>query len=210
MILYVNGDSHSAGYDAGGPIFSYGKHLAKKFNAQFKCSATPGCSNDRIIRTTREFLKNNNPDIVVIGWTSWEREEWIHNGKYYCVNCSGHSVLPKELELKYKNWVIDKDHNSILDERKYHQQIWDLHQELLDKNIPHLFFNCYLCFNNMVTFNDITYDWGLNYLDPYNVESTYWHYLNNQGFESNQYLHFGADAHVAWADFLYPHLTKLL
>ena len=206
MILYVNGDSHSAGYEAGGIEHSYGKHLADKLNAELICHAKPGCSNDRIIRITKEYLKNNTPNLIIIGWTTWEREEWLHNEKYYCVNSSGHSRLPADLQPKYKEWVLSKDHNSINDERLAHQKIWDLHQELKTKKIPHIFFNCYLNFTNIVLFNDPQFDWGDNYLDPYTKDSPYWHYLTKQGYKSNQHLHFGEDAHQAWAN----HLTNVI
>ena len=42
MILYVNGDSHSAGHDAGGPAHSYGKHIADWLSANFVCDAIAG------------------------------------------------------------------------------------------------------------------------------------------------------------------------
>jgi len=209
LILYVNGDSHSSGHDAGGSSASYGKHLADKLKAEFVCQATPGGSNNRILRTTREYLKTNIPDCIVIGWTTWEREEWSHNGQHFCVNGSGHTGLPKELQQRYKNWLISKDHNGLADEQPAHQEIWALHSELTEKQIPHLFFNCYLYFQNIGIFKEPKFDWGDSYLDPYG-DNTYWNYLNSQGFKSNNWYHFGADAHRAWADYLYPQLTKII
>mgnify|MGYP003350625948 CR=1 FL=1 len=91
-----------------------------------------------------------------------------------------------------------------------HQKIWDLHQELVDKKIPHLFFNCYLNFTNIVIFGDPMFNWEDCYLDPYSDNSPYWHYLTKLGYKSNQHLHFGADAHQAWAEFLIPYLTNQL
>ena len=32
-----------------------------------------GCSNDRIFYSTIEYLNNNSVDVLVIGWTNWER-----------------------------------------------------------------------------------------------------------------------------------------
>ena len=209
MILYVNGDSHSYGHDAGGPQFSYGKHLADKLHADFICHAKSGSSNSRIVRTTREYLKTNTPNCIIIGWSTWEREEWLHNGQYFSVDGSGCSNLPKELQQQYKNWVITKDHNNLADEQLAHQEIWNLHLELLEKQIPHLFFNCYLYFENINIFNQPKFDWGDNYLNPYDTV-TYWNYLNGQGFKSNKWHHFGADAQETWANYLYPYLTKII
>jgi hypothetical protein len=209
LILYVNGDSHSFGHDAGGPGASYGKHLADKLKAKFVCQATAGGSNSKILRTTREYLKTNTPNCIVIGWSTWEREEWLHNGQYFSVNGSGHNNLPKELQQQYKNWLISKDHNCLADEQLAHQEIWALHLELIEKKIPHLFFNCYLYFENISIFKEPKFDWNNNYLDPYG-DNTYWNYLNSQGFKSNNWHHFGADAHRAWANYLYPQLTKII
>ena len=205
MILYVNGDSHSCGYDAGGIDASYGRHLADKLNATLICDAVGGASNARIIRTTNEYLANNNPDFVIIGWSTWEREEWFYEENYYNVNSAGADVLPIGLVEKYKTWVIEESHNYQNNNNKAHTLIWDFHLSLIERNIPHLFFNCYTHFlsgNN---------HWGNNYVNPYSKEFTYYFWLQSQRFKPSnpKYFHYGADAHVAWADFLYPHLTKI-
>ena len=111
MILYVNGDSHSAGAEAinshcfaeDDPLFhalgriphpdnervSYGCLLANALYAVLVCDAESGSSNDRIIRTTQEYLKTEKPDAVIIGWSTWEREEWLHDGQYWQINAGG-------------------------------------------------------------------------------------------------------------------------
>ena len=205
MILYVNGDSHSCGHDAGGIDFSYGKYLANSLDATLVCAARSGSSNARIIRTTTEYLKNNTPDFIIIGWSTWEREEWLFDGKYYNVNSAGSDVLPKELVNQYKQWVIDKSHNYEENETIAHQYISEFHSVLTNKNIPHLFFNCYSDFHTVSQ-----QDWNRCYISPYDVELTYWKWLTNNGYKSNKWFHYGADAHIAWADFLLPHLTNIL
>ena len=97
MILYVNGDSHSAGAEAVVPYCyaqddhlyralgrkphpdneraSFGCLLANKLNAILHCDAESASSNTRIIRTTRDYIKNEGaPDFILIGWSTWERE----------------------------------------------------------------------------------------------------------------------------------------
>lgn len=208
MILYVNGDSHSAGHDAGGVEFSYGRHLATALTSKFVCDAKAGGSNARIIRTTNIYLENNTPDCVVIGWSTQEREEWFYKGKYYDVNGSGSDVLPIELDQRYKTWVIEYAHNYADHDRESHKLIWDFHLSLIERNIPHLFFNCYSYFTHV----EIKYDWGSNYIDPYSKESTYYFWLESKGYQPSnpKYYHYGPDAHIAWADFLLPHLTKVI
>jgi len=84
MILYVNGCSHTAACDANvehawaeddpeyykwGQVphpenlkVSWGKKLSEMLRAtEFYCDAQSGGSNPRILRTTREWIKNN-PD----------------------------------------------------------------------------------------------------------------------------------------------------
>ena len=80
MIVYVNGDSHSAGGEAVNPYcfanddplywalgrqphpdnlrVSYGCELANMLYAVLECDAESSASNDRILRTTHEYLSN--------------------------------------------------------------------------------------------------------------------------------------------------------
>jgi hypothetical protein len=136
MILYVNGDSHSVGV---GSDKNFAEALADKFNLTLVNQAGVGASNQRIIRTTREYLKDNTPALVVIGWSTWEREEWFYQGSYYNVNSSGSESLPKDLEEQYKTWVTEQNADTIdLKSQHWHQEIYRLHQDL--GNIPHVFF----------------------------------------------------------------------
>jgi hypothetical protein len=225
MILYVNGDSHSAGaeavnaycfanddpfYHALGRIphpdnerVSYGCNIANELFALLYCDAESASSNARIIRTTREYLRHNKPDAIIIGWSTWEREEWLHNGIYWQVNAggAGHD-WPDAVKDQYKNYITNLDWESA--EQQAHKDIYELHTELSDLKIPHLFFNTYSYFKQPIT------DWCDNYLDPYSPDLTYYKWLTDQGFESNSSYHFRADAHRKWAEFLFPHLTKLL
>ena len=226
MILYVNGDSHSAGAEAvvpycfaeDDPLYrglgrqphpeneraSYGCLIANELNAILHCDAESASSNSRIIRTTREYLKENKPDIVVIGWSTWEREEWLHDGVYWQVNAGGMgNDWPVEIKDRYKQYVISINRERC--EQQAHHDIYEFHKELNDKKIPHLFFNSYSDFVNQPMV-----DWADCYIEPYDPEMTYWKWLTNQGFQSLPSYHFRADAHRKWAEFLLPYLTRLL
>lgn len=213
MLLYVNGDSHSAGHDAGGPSLSYGKHIANYLKADFICEAIPGCANDSIIYRTKKFLENKTPDLVIIGWSTWERETWDHLGQSYNITASGFDNVHPDLKEKYKQWVIDSCEPEFQQVKEYnnHQKIWDFHQLLLDKNIKHFFFNCYSYFFYITAFNKTKHNWCNNYLDPYSKDSTYYFWLESKGFQpaNPQYYHYGADAHYAWAEHLLPHIQLL-
>jgi hypothetical protein len=218
MILYVNGDSHSEGYDAvdpgPNPEYSYGKILADKIGFEFVCDASAGCSNDSIIRRTQNYLNNNKPDLLIIGWTTWERQEWEYQGKYYNVTGSGFDQLPQPLHNKYKQFVIDSASSDMQWqlENKNYEKIVSLHENLKIKQIPHLFFNCYSHFFYRTQHSQSKKDWGYSYIDPYNQNFTYFYWLKQKGFAPSnpQFYHYGADAHRAWAEFLLPKVQTIL
>lgn len=232
MILYINGDSHSAGAEAvnnycfveDDPKYwrergnqtphpdnlkvSYGNILAGMINATLVCEAQSAGSNSRIIRTTRQYLQKNIPDYIVIGWTTWEREEWydVDEDRWYQVNASGVDVVPPKWSQRYKEFVINVDWDKKI--LYWHEQIWLFYQELKQLQIPFLFFNCDLSFKDINI--DARYDWGKNYLDPYSETFSYGKYLIQSGINPNKWYHFGPEGHSKWANYLLPHLTKLL
>jgi hypothetical protein len=212
MIFYVNGDSHSAGTDAGGINASYGRYISNALNFRLFTDATAGASNFKILRTTREFLKKQRPDLVIIGWTTWEREEWVdQNGKRVQVN-AGPVNVPIDLRDKYKEWVITATSPEFLQEREnfFHNEIYKLHSDLKNENIPHLFFNTYLYFQYIKDLDLPKFDWGNNFVNPYEKESTFYYWLENQGFFPIKNNHFGKEGHDAWANFLIQRLTYIL
>lgn len=226
MILYVNGDSHSAGAEAVVPYCfaeddylyrglgrrphpdneraSYGCLIANHLNAILHCDAESASSNSRIIRTTRDYLQEYTPDIIIIGWSTWEREEWLLNDRYWQVNAGGigHD-WPSEIKERYKKYIAQIDWNVY--EQQAHNEIFAFHKELQEQNIKHLFFNCYSDFVNQPMV-----DWNDCYVEPYDPDMTYWKWLSDNGFKSNDAYHFRADAHRKWAEFLLPRLTRLL
>jgi len=237
MILYINGDSHSAGAEAvtyhafandgnkywGTPHrhphlenlqVCFGTRLASALNADWINHAESGSSNQRIIRSTEVFLETSNiKDLVVlIGWSTWEREEWLHNGVYYQVTASGTDTVPKELQDKYKQWVIETSAKTAENELHWHQTIYNFHLKLKARGVRHLFFNTYRYFAHIKQNNLQRFNWGNNYIGPYNQDLTYYYWLKENGFSTvapNSY-HYGADAHAKWAEFLKPHLTTIL
>jgi hypothetical protein len=150
MILYVNGDSNSAGAELLDKKLSWPALLAQRLNFQLLNLAQSGASNDRILRTTQEFLNTNTKNIfVIIGWTSWEREEWLYQNNYYDVNASGYQHLPEGIIQQYKQWVTQQnDLARKTKSKQHHERIYELHQKLTQKQIPHLFFNALMPFQH--------------------------------------------------------------
>ena len=230
MILYANGCSHTAAAEAvlpygfaedDGKLYHLGRrphpvnleaswctHLARDLSMTLVCDAESASSNDRIIRTTHEWIANN-PDklsdtFMVIQWTTWEREEWLHNGTYYQVNASGVDWVPKDLQLRYKQYVANHDYWAKTQE--WYKKIWELHVELSDRKVTHLFYN------GWSTFSDIPdkKDFGKSYLGPYSRDLSYNSVLVNNGFEwvSPNSYHFDAKGHCFWANYVLQYIKQ--
>ena len=196
MLLYANGDSHTAPW-------SYVDIIGEELAFEFVNQAQGGCSNAGIIRRTRDYLKHTTPDLVIIGWSTWEREEWQHNDQFFNVNSSGYDVLPIELQDQYKDWVTTQTQKTLNKKSKYwHTKIFEFHQEL--GTIPHVFFNCMYHFFNI----KYTYPWGKSFIGPYNNDLSYYHWLKAQGCEADDWYHYKADGHRVWAKRLINYIKE--
>jgi hypothetical protein len=225
MILYANGCSHTAAAEAVVPdafavddgrvgidrrphplnlAASWCSHLAHDLGMTLHCDAESASSNDRIARTTREWISANTDQLhdvfMVIQWTTWEREEWLHCGTWYQVNASGADWVPEELQQRYKQFVIDV--NWAEKTQQAHDQIWALHTELQDRSIPHLFYNGYSTFDRIQKH----YNWGTNYLQPYYQSGSYYAVLQQNGHVPTIGYHFDAKGHCFWAKYLLQYI----
>jgi hypothetical protein len=229
MILYVNGDSHAAAAECVNPHAwamddglywglgqrphpdneraSFGCELANWLNAILCLDAQAGGSNQRIMRTTRNWLNQQDQvdDVfVVVQWSTWERQEWFYEGKWLQVNASGIDHVPLELQAQYREFVIGIDWAAVTESA--HQSIWNFHQELQEKNIKHVFFNG----NNHFESVQSKRNWHNCYIEPYNPSYTYHNVLKNNGFRtvSPESWHFGPDAHCFWAEYLLHYINS--
>ena len=234
-MIYVNGDSHCAGAEAINDYcfaqddprylawgsrahpdnipYTFGYKLATTLNQPFLLEAESGSSNDRILRTTKSFIENtkNKKDMfIIIGWTTFEREEWpieeIENG-YIQISASGRDMVPKWMEEEYKNWVIKQTPDMhIQKEILWHNKINQFHLELKDQNIKHLFFNTYW---HLRIKNTGMLEWHDQYIDPYDRDSTFYFWCKNKGFEPRKEgWHYGVDAHNAYFLYLLDKVKK--
>ena len=226
MILYVNGDSHSAAAEAVNPFgwacddanyfylgtaphpnnlaVSWGRLLSDAMKMGLHNDSQSGGSNDRIIRTSRDWLAARKDPaqnvFVVVSWTTWERQEWNDHGTWWQVGASGTDSVPSYLVERYKNFVTDIDWQQCME--NCHAKIWQWHQELLDQGIRHLFFNGNNDFNRIP--KSQRHKWGPSYISPYDAHMTYSQWLLDHGFETvapNSW-HFGREAHAAWGRFV--------
>jgi len=227
MILFVNGDSHTAAAEAvnscafaeddpamiqlgriphpANLAVSWGRMISLTLKAGFHCAAESASSNSRILRTTRDWVSQQrglDDVLVIIQWSTWEREEWLHEGVYYQVGASGIDDVPQPLQEKYRNFVIGTDWK--LKTEQAHEEIWKFHNELKSNGIKHIFFNG----NN--DFSQITnhLDWGHNYIGPYDPKQTYNSIIRAQGIDTvapNSW-HFGKDGHSYFHRFMLQYI----
>lgn len=209
MIFYVNGDSNSNGSECKDLDTSWPNLLAKRLGFALVNEAKSGTSNPGIMRVASQALAHSNQKtFVIIGWTSWEREEWLHRGQYYDVNAGGHNTLPNELHEEYKQWVtLQGPNQQAIKSRSMHEQIHRLHRSLLDRRIPHLFFNALMPFQHNLL-DPVHKDWGKNYLGPYDNELSYYWYLKNHGWHPTDNNHYADDAQWVWAEVLYNYIQE--
>ena len=223
MILYVNGDSHTAAAEAVNPYafaeddpqyfymgrvahpnnlaVSWGKLLSLSLRSGFHCAAESASSNTRIMRTTREWLANrtsNNDVLVIIQWSTWEREEWLIDSTYYQINASGIDNVPTNHQQQYKEYIANIDWQQRTEQA--HNEIWMLHNELEKKKIKHIFFNGNNDFSKIQTQKD----WGESYIAPYDSTMTFDYIVKKQGFETvaAKSWHFGQNAHSYFHRFM--------
>ncbi len=232
MILYVNGDSHTAGAEAVNPhafaeddsalwnmgraphpdnlAVSWGKLLADQLDAEFVCDAESAASNTRIMRTTRQWLLDNptayRDSLVIIQWSTWERQEWLIDGVYYQVNSSGQDMVPEHMRETYKQYIVNVNWKESRDQA--HEEIWNFHQSLNLMGVRHIFFSGNTSFQGIGTAEVQQHQWGTSYIKPYDAAGTYHGWLRNNGFNTvaKDSWHFGKEAHSFWADYMLQYI----
>lgn len=219
MKLYINGDSHTAAAEAVNPhafaeddgdlyhlgrqphpdnfAVSWARQLATLMGAGLTCDAESASSNQRILRTSRAWLRENQPDLVIIQWSTWERQEWLIDGVYYQINASGVDQVPESHHKHYRDFVINVDWPACT--QQAHHDIWQFHLELNAQQIPHVFFNGNSDFSRVTN----RQNWLMNYIAPYDPSRTFDSILRQNGHQPRpNSWHFGPDAHSFFAQFM--------
>lgn len=227
MILYVNGCSHTAAAEAVNPhVFacddgseehwrlgkqphpdndrvSWGYRLANLLGSAYVNNSESASSNFRIMRTARAWLEENreiwSDVLVVIQWSTWERQEWLIDGEYYQINASGIDQVPDAYQARYRQYILDVDWTECT--QYWHKEIWRFHQQLQLWGVRHVFFNGNSHFGEIA---QAPFDWYHNYMQPYTESGTYNQILRSNGFKpvNPTSWHFGEDAHCFWARYM--------
>jgi hypothetical protein len=150
------------------------------------------------MRTTRAWLQQQHSledTLVIIQWSTWERQEWVHDDTWYQVNASGIDAVPKDLQDQYQQFISHVDWSET--RQQAHNEIWQFHRELHLNHVRHVFFNGNSDFSGV----ENRHDWGVNYMAPYDPANTYNSVLRNYDFATVRpdSWHFGKAAHCFWA-----------
>ena len=224
--LYVNGDSHVAGayldkmYQ---PDISFAGQLAKKHNVNYVNDALAGGSNDRIIRTSKQYLKDADPltTAVFIVWSTFERTEWFYENKWHQI-CGQPLYEPNsnqklnQMWKEYTNafWQDTNEKNSIFYlsraiETQY--KIKEFSVWLTLKGFKHLFCHAHSSFFYKKTGFEIEWNddiWLCN--KPYDISVTFCSKVTDLGHEPDKCWHFDAKAHKDYADYISEEFDKFL
>lgn len=231
MKLYVNGDSHAAAAEAvnthafaeddqqyfylgraphpDNKRVSWSRSAADMLKAHLHLDAESASSNQRIIRTTREWLSEQssfNDVLVIIQWSTWERQEWLINGTYYQVNASGIDDVPASHQEQYKEFVRGVDWQQCTE--RAHNEIWQFHSELEQQNIKHVFFNGNNSFESIAEAE--RQEWGKSYIGPYDSAQTFDAVLQQNGFDTVSPIsyHYGKESHSFFARYMLQYIIK--
>lgn len=143
MIL-ANGCSFTEGYDLESTDLAWPSQLGKIKNIPVHNIALGGASNDRISRTLKEALVTIRPEIVVVGWTTIDRNELHHRDGFYVRATSQNCLveceeIPNDVDLLHQNW-LKYNHNSWINYRDWIYSVLFFQQFFEELKIPYLFF----------------------------------------------------------------------
>jgi len=219
--LYVNGDSHTAGTyleNLSDNKKCFSALLANRYDLTHTNEALAGGSNNRIIRLSKEHLRNADPTrtVVLIGWSTFERTEWHVDGQWHQI--CGQPLYEIKIPKLKKYWkdYTDKVWNdpnwTFYHARSIECQhdILDFHHWLKKKNFKHLFFHAHKEFTVDKIFR---LDWPGNIWlgnDPYNASLSFTQHSLKKGHSPDAWYHFDYDAHKDYADFIRGDFEKIL
>lgn len=175
--------------------------FANLVDQSFRCWAKNGASNYWIDSHIEYFLSDTswpNDTCLFVGWTSFEREEWPWLYSNISV-CGGPDFgIPEPMKARYNQWketLTDDYMQACID--LWHERIFQVHEQLRDSNIPHLFWTTY---NNFKSVQDQR-DWHGSFYKPYDVDGCMvkWFDANDIKAIDSDPFHYDPSAHQAWA-----------
>lgn len=229
MFLYANGCSHAAGseieYDD--QDFCYQKsfigHLAKSLNIDSFNNSAAGGGNDRIIRTTLNFIetkKEENFDLgklfVLIAWSGPNRREFLHaknNVNYFLfpslitletkADIRMANTIPEELINYYEYELLEMADSQF--NNRFISSILLMESYLKQHNIKYLFISSFWNFDNIESRDNLKLYNSIDkkyFLDGGNGLGNFWQYSKSKNFVTSERGHYREDAHIEYSKVL--------
>jgi hypothetical protein len=239
--LVVNGCSHAAGSDID-PLDvepsgwsahrAFGKHLADSLGWDYVNIAMPGGSNERIVRTTIEWVgqasrdPSQPPPFVLVMWTGHARFEVYDDRRCCWLNlCPGIEATPYfddysfELQRYFRYHVLVRTTRTETATRFWLDVVL-LQSYLEAKGIDYLFCNGYQSLDNGADFEVFARQLNRRrYYEPFDNSRSFWWQLKHDGYRVRVppdgvvprgfQGHYGEDGHRRWADRMLEVLEQL-
>lgn len=224
MRYFAMGDSNMIGANTNPLHRNYGPRadnffniVANHFDFKFDCMAKNGASNDHIMRITEQWINNTDCDnkekFVFIGWSTWERQEYLIDNQYYDIDgwlINNAQGLPAQLQQHMLEMKKQIDSNpDYMDEQAmiWAERIHYFAQSLEARGIGYLFWNAYMKLLKPIPVDKFVFDhrYVLPYTDCFN-QYFYLKQVRNCKPIDNDPYHFDADGHRKWAEFLIQYI----
>lgn len=212
--------------------FNWSGHLKKLTNANTLINhGLGGGSNNRILRTTLDYIRNLNPKdykttLIVIGWTASERNEIYVNKDWHRWNLNQpFSQTVDRLQISDDNYIARVDklhqdyigliHDDYVNIKTYLDTVYLLSNTLDNLGIKYFFFNAlpawweggqYKTDCNVEQVFTKELAWHENHTNIQNFKDSFMHFVHRENYTVGKYLHPLHDAHVDWANYIYSDL----
>jgi hypothetical protein len=212
--------------------FTWAKNLADKLNLNLINDSTGGGSNDRIVRTTVDYVRNLTPEqrsctLIIIGWTFSNRNEicvkdtrnipeWFRfnaTHKFSEALTLDHTLGSSQIDLLdkvHKLWMTEvfNDHERV---HSYFQGVYLLSNLLENLGIRYYFFNalpCWYVFGDEMAAQIQTgfgswLSWHDNHTNIQDIDHTMQHFMRESGYRIAPGKHPLVEGHRAWAEHLF-------
>ena len=226
MKIFFNGDSHTNGAELIDPLNeTYSYRLAKLLNADIVGNpAKSGVSNDRILRTTEDFIREceTYPDLIVIGWSEPLRFDWFYNEQYRTSRSleDGFSIEEAKQHdpIRYE-YLVDVLRNDLGYAHHVYQQnqMYNLHEKLNYLKIPHLFFNAHMSFDYCLKRTQLflpylrhhQFNWDNSFWNPYHeTDGCFLTWGKNRNYKATEHDHLESNAHLEFSQVLFNHINS--
>lgn len=188
MLLYCNGDHHVTG------AMAVNNHVTAKTDPQFQhLGDSPHPENLKVCwpRKLADPLKAG----LHFGYTSDVVKHLVEDASDWISSLNEGLRTDAFVVIQ---WPISAPSD--------HDRVWKLHNHLSSLKVKHLFYNSTKAFFRVKRH----YDWGVNFIEPYNKTRSYISTLEGQGFQTvtPNSPYFGKDGHSFWARFLLQYMIN--